>query len=292
MIAPAGRAGPGAARGNPCDVRPVEGGSGIDGQLAPRTRSTEDEAPRHDHLRRRVGTLPLREARRVGEPARVEGGVRLVDPVVDDRDLHAGARRAARGREGCGADDAGAAVRLEVVPHAGIDAGDRAECVQSREAPHGEVHGDPVEDHLEPVAELRAGDRRADRSGGGGLLRVDAREIRTRRGACGVQPALAERREEPRPVRGGERRQPQRRDHRDLARALRPRNRERSLRDPGYRDLAEGAVDGLESRGRRRCEGKRRDRNDEHELTAQEQQGSRSFRIVLWPGGSKASAGW
>ena len=45
------------------------------------------ERARDDHLRRREARIAFREARRIGEAARVEEDVRPVEPVVDDPDL-------------------------------------------------------------------------------------------------------------------------------------------------------------------------------------------------------------
>jgi hypothetical protein len=85
------------AGGDPGDVRRVRGELGVERQAAggpgqPRGR----ERARHDHLPARVAELALREARGRRVARAAEEGVRLVDPVVEDRDLHPGARLDAR----------------------------------------------------------------------------------------------------------------------------------------------------------------------------------------------------
>ena len=269
MVAAARGSHAGAAGCDSRDVRPVERGSRVDRKPAPSGGAGREEAPCHDHLRRREGALSLGEAGRVAEAAGVERRVRLVDPVVDHGDLDAGARRSGRAGEGGRADHAGASVRLEVVANARIDARDRAERMEAGKAAHRQLNREAVEDDLEAVAESSGGEGGANGAGRRCLLRLDARKVGPGRRAGSVEPAGTERCEEPRPPRRCERREPERRDHSDAPGALRLRHPQRSLCDPRHGDVAERAVDGPECGRGGRCEGKRRDGNDEHELAAQ-----------------------
>ena len=120
------------------------------------------ERARDDHLRRRVLGLSLREAGRIGEAGRVEERMRLVDPVVDDPDLQALARRGERrAPEIRRADQPGRAVEQRPVREARPDCRAR-ECAEPDELRARDDDGEAVQDDREAARDLCAGDRGLD----------------------------------------------------------------------------------------------------------------------------------
>ncbi len=102
----------------------------------------------HDDLRRRVARVAAREARRRGEPGRVEERVRLVDPVVDDPDLDplAGRRQRRRGPpQGHGPEQRRHGVGEGVVRLARVDVGHAGHRREPRGVGHGQVDGQRVQ---------------------------------------------------------------------------------------------------------------------------------------------------
>ena len=119
-------------------------------------RGRRRECARDDHFRRGVGGVPLREPGGVRVAGRVEVGVRLVDPVVDQPDLDPLARGGeVRAPERGGADQVRAGVGgrrragggrvAERVIRDGRPDGDARERAQAREIRGGEEDGDAVE---------------------------------------------------------------------------------------------------------------------------------------------------
>ncbi len=152
------------------------------------------ERLRDDHLRGRVGGIALGEAGGIREARRAEEDVRLIEAVVEDRDLDAlacgGERRPPHRRS---ADELRRAVEELVVGHARPDgrAADRAE---ARELRPRKDDGDSVEDDAVVPANARArhgvGDARLQRTLRGG----EAAEIVDARRRAQVQVAAGARR--------------------------------------------------------------------------------------------------
>ena len=89
------------------------------------------ECARDDHLGSRVRGLSLREPGRIGVAGRIEEGVGLVDPVVDDPDLHSLSRSCERGPpDGRCSDQLRRAVEQIVVRDGGPDLCDAGDAYQ------------------------------------------------------------------------------------------------------------------------------------------------------------------
>ena len=183
-----GRAGD--AGGDAGDVRAVERRVGIDGEAPGCARVRAGEDARDDHLRRRPLRAAPREAGGVREAGRIEERVRLVDAVVDDRDLDARCRRRrSRARSTSAPMMDGERSSASVYVDARIDL--RRPTAARRSAGASRPGSDTVSASStiwkrRPIARLR--DRGADLCGGTRLLRVErrryARDADARRRAC------------------------------------------------------------------------------------------------------------
>ena len=151
------------------------------------------ERLRDDHLRRGVRGVSLREARRVGEAARVEEHVGLVEPVVEDRDLHAVARRGERRPPDCGcADQLRRAVQERVVGEARPD-GRARHGTKPRELRARDDDGEPVEDDAVAPVHLGARDRSLDPGLELPLRRGERAEVRDARRRAEVEAPVTRR---------------------------------------------------------------------------------------------------
>ena len=128
-------------------MRPVKAVTGAECPPG-RTRSrVQGEASCHDHLRADVCFGPPGKARRIREPLRREHRMTDVDAVVDNRDLHAGAARAARRLERVGSDHGTAAVDKRSVAQIGIDLARASEPRERAEVGRRKLHSDGVHQH-------------------------------------------------------------------------------------------------------------------------------------------------
>ncbi len=230
------------------------------------------ERLRHDHLRRREGRVPLREAGGIREAGRAEVRVGLVDPVVDDADLDPCAGRARRRLQRVRADQAGARVAGQGVAQRRVDVRHSCDANEPGQPLGRERDGQPVEQDPEATADARLGNRPVQPRDGDSLLLVDPLQVRARGGARDVQVARASARLR-RPSPGGrERGQLQVDDHAHASARLPCGDLDRAGPEPRHRH----AVDGPAHRGQPGrgcgCEGERRDERKGDDEAAQETQ--------------------
>ena len=179
--------------GDARDVRAVLGRALVERQSGGRVRRAgRRERARDDYLRRRVRGLSLRKPRWIAVARGAEERVRLVDPVVDDPDLHplaGGCER--RAPDGGSADQLRRAVEELVVrisrPHAS-HAGDLREPV---EAVLRHDHREAVQDDAVLPASPGHRERRTDPVGDEVLRRRQAGEVRAARRRAEEQPLRA-----------------------------------------------------------------------------------------------------
>ena len=250
MVGSRRRRRPRVASCDPGHVRSVERRGRIDRQPPglPRVRTREDL--RHDHLRRRPLRPALREARGIREAGRVEERALLVDAVVDDSDLDAGAVRAAHALEDVGADHPRTAVRRERVGRRRIEPRDGRQPCELRQLSRLQRHHDPVEQDREAAADLRVGDRSAERRHGAGLGGALACDVRARGAGVDVEPAVGRGRSGRAAERGRERRQREADDHAHRSVRVTGGDPDRPVLEARNAELSERAVDRHESRGR------------------------------------------
>ena len=248
MVGAGGRRRVGVAGGDPGDVRAVERGPRVDGQRCALVCAGPDEGAGDDHLRRRPLRAALREAGGIAVALRVEEGVRLVDAVVDDSDLHPLAAAAAAGCERARADQARAAVEGERVAVARVQLAGEGELRRLRELRGRQLDGHPVQEQRVVALDRGARDRALQRSGGGPLRPLQLGDVRLRAAALHVQPARARAAGEGARV-GGERRVGQRQDDGDAALAVRGRDRDLPGADARDLQLAVTSFDRLEGSG-------------------------------------------
>ena len=155
-------------------------------------RARRRERPRDDHLRGRIGGVPLRIPGGHRVAGRVEERVRLVDALVDDADLDP----LARGREvgaphrGC-ADQLGTAVEERVVRDARVDLRDSRHRREPGDVGARHDDGDPVQDDTVVPADPRVRDRADDAALERALRRRECPEVRDARGRAHVEAATA-----------------------------------------------------------------------------------------------------
>jgi hypothetical protein len=145
--------------------------------------------------------------------ARREEGIRVVDAVVDDPDLHAVAARTGERVQLVGADHAGARVGEQVVRRARVDLPHEREPREGRQLRDRKRHGHAVEHDLEATADPRLRDRAHELRRGRALRGGDAGEVAAGRRGRHVEPACRAGGGERSAVRGSERRQGQADDH-------------------------------------------------------------------------------
>ena len=228
MVASAGRARAASPGRDPGDVRAVERGGSVERKSPWTPGPRPGEAPGGDHLGGGEAPLSLGEARRVGEAARVEEGVQLVDPVVDDGDLHARAVGPGRGDERRRADHTRAAIERHRVADAGVEPGNERHRGQPSQLRVRQVDREAVEDDLKAPADARRWDRGSDRPRGGQLRGFEPCDVGPRGAALDVQPTRAHRAEEPRPTLGREGRLTQADDQPDPPSRMVPGHGDRS----------------------------------------------------------------
>ena len=246
MVGAGGCGRAGVARRDPGDVGPVERGLRIDREAGAVVRARADERAGDDHLRRRPLRAALREAGRIAVALRVEEGVRLVDAVVDDGDLHPLAAAAARGCERARADQAGAAVELERVAVARIELAREGELRRLRQLGGGQLDGHSVQEQGVVALDGGARDRALQRRGRRALRPLELGDVGLGAAALHVQPARGAGAGERAGV-GGEGRVGQRQDDGDAALAVSGRDRDLAGADAGDLDLSTAPLDRLES---------------------------------------------
>ena len=234
------------ARRDAGDVRPVERGLRVDRQLGAVVRACADERAGDDHLRRRPLGAALREAGRVAVALRVEEGVRLVDAVVDDGDLHPLAAAAAGRRERTRADQAGTAVERERVAVARIQLAREGELGRLRQLRRRQLDGHPVQEQCVVPLDGGTRDRPLQRGCCGPLRALQLGDVGPGAAALHVQPARAAAAGKCARV-GGERRVGQRQDDGDPALAMSGRNRDLAGANAGDLKLATAPLDRLKS---------------------------------------------
>ena len=161
----------------PATCVPWNEDAGVDGEASAGARVRTGEDPGDDHLRRRPPRAAAREAGGVREARGIEEGIGLVDAVVDDCDLHAGAVGARGPLQDVGADHGRRLVERERVRDARIDLRHDRLAHERRQLRRGERHGQRVEHDLEAAADARLRDCCADLCGGARLLLVEPAQI-------------------------------------------------------------------------------------------------------------------
>ena len=267
MISPGGRRRAGVTGSDAGDMRAVERRARIDREPSRCARVRAREHAGDDHLGRRPLLVALREALRIGEAARIEERIRLVDPIVHDRDLHPRAVGSALLLEHVGADHRRRVVERERVRHAGIHRRDRAEPDEGGQLLRRQRHGEPIEHDLEAASDARVGDR-ASQQCDLLLLRLhEALHVRAGAGALDVQaPARSGCGEPPTRVLRERR---QREPHDDANPSRRREGGEHSGADARQRVVAECSLDGYELRCDRRRGDERRATGEKRDRSAQ-----------------------
>ena len=193
MVCTRRRGGPRDACGDAGDVCSVERRFGVDGEAARLAGARAGKDARDDHLRRRRGRDAAREAGGIRVACRIEEGVGLVDAVVDDRDLDAGAVGACRALQNVGTDHRRRLIKCECVGEAWIDLRHRRQTHECRQ-PHGrQRHRQRVEHDLEATADAGLRDRRADLGCCACLLLVEAAQVCARRRRVEIELAPCDR---------------------------------------------------------------------------------------------------
>ena len=265
MVTPARRARVRVTGRDAGNVRRVKRRSPVDGEPARASRVRPWKGACHDHLRGRPFLAAAWEPGRIGEPVRLQKGVRLVDAVVDDPDLDPFAARPGDCVQLVGADHAGAGVGGEVVREARIDLAHERQACEPGQPGHGQRDGEAVEDDLEASADARLWDRSQQLSGRNSLGGGDARDVPPRRGGRDVQLACRPERCEASSVCGGQGRKREADDHTHATVVVVGRNHELAAPHPRHAQVAERAPDRHQRRpgGSRRSE-RRRDRKETH----------------------------